>query len=401
MSIIDDLVVNRGRKGVESVRRERPGHPQGWEPGIAWDGRQGTITSRPLAEPDPKWEELLKVWGFDPDVVEIVEPVQVRTWDATIASGEVRTMWYYRAGIRAKRTSTVDLDELIREIRRRRPRQPAEAVGTGELAYVTALSDWQLGKPGTQTTVDRILEDIDSVADRLRELRRAKVPIGPMYALSLGDLIEGCRDHYPMQTFEVELDKRSQVRLARRLLVRAIQAWAPLIPRLVVAGVGGNHGEHRLEGRAFTSAADNADVEALETAAEVISAGAFPNVSFVVPEGELALTLDVAGVIVGLAHGHKAAGRGGKSPQEKIREWWRGQAFGMQPVGDARILFTGHWHHLSILSDGGRTHIQVPSLETTSPSFTDSTGIVAPPATVTLLVGAGAGPGGWNDLRLV
>jgi hypothetical protein len=199
-----------------------------------------------------------------------------------------------------------------------------------------------------------------------------------------------------MQEFEVELDKRSQVRTARRLWIKGVETLAPLVSRMVCAGVGGNHGEERREGKAYTTFGDNADVEVVESAAEVLSAGpAYAHVSHVIPNESLTLTLDIAGTITGLAHGHQA--RRGPTPQAKVKEWWKGQMFGMRPVGDATLLLTGHNHHLSLLVDGPRTHIQAPTMDSGSQWWEESAGVPSVPAGLSLTVG----PDGWDDLKLL
>lgn len=399
MSLADDLA----SQGAESVRRDRPQHPQGWEPGISFNGQTGTITSRPIAEPGPDWAELLRVWGFDPDKVEVVEPVQVRTWDAAIGNGETRTMWYYRAGIRQRRESAPDVAELIAEIRRHRSTKPRVSVGAEqvasaervETAFIYCAADWQIGKKGTDAAVARVLASFDAAAERYRELRKIGRRFDAIYFLGLGDLVEGCKDHYAMQEFEVELDNRAQVRLARRLWIKGVETFAPLAPRLVCAGIGGNHGEERRDGKAFTTFADNKDVAVLEGAAEVIRASRYENVSCLVPEHELTLTLDIGGLIVGIAHGHQA--RRGTTPQQKVREWWKDQAFGRRPVGDADLLITGHYHHLSLLSDGGRTHMQAPTMDSGSQWWEETAGMPTTPGALTFTVQGGR----WQDVQLL
>jgi hypothetical protein len=397
VSLADDLTP------AEPVRRDRPQHPAGWEPGIAWNGQTGTITSRPIAEPGPNWDELLRVWGFDPANVEIVEPVQVRTWDAAVGNGETRTMWYYRAGVTARRADAPDVSALIEEIRRHRSTKravspAAEQGGSAERpgAFVYCAADWQAGKKGTEAMTARVLASFDAAAARVKELRRIGRTIDAIYFLGLGDLTEGCKDHYAMQTFEVEMDNRAQVRLARRLVIKGVEVLAPLVPRMVAAGIGGNHGEERHDGKAYTTFADNKDVAAVEQAAEVIRAApAYQHVSFVIPEEQLTITLDVGGLIVGMAHGHQA--RRGGVPQQKVREWWKDQAFGRRPVGDADLLLTGHYHHLSILSDGGRTHMQAPTMDSGSQWWEESAGMPTTPAALTFMVQGGR----WQDIQLL
>jgi hypothetical protein len=386
-------------------RRATPKHPDGWTPGVEWDGKVGRITSRPIAEANPDWTHLLETWGFDPAIFEVIEPVQVRTWDAAIGNGEVRTMWYHRAGIRQRRTAGPDVAELIAEISKHKPRpRPHDGNGastapdtrTHHSAFIYVMSDPQIGKKGTQATIERVLASYDAAALRIKELRRIGRVFDRMYFLTLGDLVEGCKDHYAMQTFEVEFDKRAQVRTARRLVVKGIETLAPLFPEVVLAGVGGNHGENRYDGKAYTTFADNADVEVIETAAEVLAAApAYQHVRSVIPDDQLTVTLDIGGTIVALAHGHQA--RKGPTPQAKVKEWWKGQAFGMRPAGDATVLLTGHSHHLSIVQDGPRTHIQAPTTDSGSQWWEETAGVPSIPGALTLTIG----PNGWDDLKLL
>lgn len=380
---------------VDNTRRPSAKHPEGWEPGIAWDGRQGTITSRPLAEPTPDWDALLRVWGFDPATHEIIEPVQVRTWDAAIGDGNVRTMWYFRAGVRAKRNGAASIDELVRLVKRTKQVSPVRP--TGESAFVVPFSDWQLGKLGTAAAVDRIVAGIDAQAKRLDALRRMGRRIGSVVLPGLGDLGEACDGHYAMQTFEVELDSREQRRLGRRLVQYGVDAFRAKAERVILPAVGGNHGENRKDGKAFTTFGDNADLEIYEGVAEACATNpaAYGHVSFVIPRRQLTLTLELGGQIVGMAHGHQA--RKGATPQQRIATWWSGQAFGERPVGDARILLTGHNHHLSIVQHAARTHIQVPTLDSGSQWFEETAGAASPPGMLSLVIGPDAGPLGWND----
>lgn len=375
-------------RAAESVRAAKRSHPEGWEPGVAWDGRKGTITSRPLAEPTPDWTSLLETWGFDPKLFEIIEPVQVRTWDAAIGDGNVRTMWYYKAGLQGKRSAGPDVAALTAEIRRHKPKAAKPA--TAESALVVCLSDWQIGKEGTTQTVERILAMIDSVSKRIRQLKPAK-----LYVFGLGDVSEGCDGFYAQQTFTVELNQRDQMTVARRLITKAITEWSPLVPEVIVAAVGGNHGEARRDGKSYTDFADNSDVAVFEQVAEVISASRYANVTFVLPREQLTLTLNVNGHVVGLAHGHQA--RRGATPQAKIANWVAGQAYGMRPVGDATLVFSGHFHHLSVIEDGPRTLFQAPTMDSGSQWWEETAGKLSKAGTLTVVINAD----GWSDLQII
>lgn len=384
----------------EHDRRQRRQHPDGWEPGVDWRGDHGAVTVGPLEQQPSGWEWALREWGLDPAEVEVVEPVQLRAWDAPLGSGETARLYYYRLSVRSRVAGDrPDVDALIRRINGHRKKPPA-ANGHSR-ALVVALSDWQVGKAdgdGLEGTVDRVLDRIGMVQDRERELRRAGRPVGMLVAACLGDLVESCDSHYPMQTFGVQAHRREQARITRRLLVKALTEWAGVFPRVLVPVVGGNHGENRRDGKAFTAFGDNDDVAIPEQAAEILSANedAYGHVGFRLPERDLTQTVDVAGTIVGLAHGHQAK-RGGSTPPQKVWSWWSGQAMGQQPVGDADVLLTGHYHHLIVQQAGARTHIQAPALDGGSEWWTHQSGQDAPPGMLTLTVDAD----GWDDLKVL
>lgn len=345
--------------------------PTGWQPGIEFDGERGTIVSRP-SEGKPDWDDLIRTWGFDPAEVEVIEPVQVRTWDVATADG-IQTMRYHKANLRKRsRDVSVDVEPLLREVARHKRHKPA---GNTEKprALVVALSDWQLGKGGTAQAVDRVLGSIDLVQTHLRGLLRGGRPATEIAVVGLGDIVEQCDGHYPMQAFDAELDRRSQERLARQLILKWVTTLAPLTDRMVVAAIGGNHGENRKDGKAYTSFGDNSDVAVFESVAEIVrfNPDAYSHVEFVIPQDELTMVLDICGTKVGLAHGHQFGS--GPAPVA-AQKWWQGQAFGQQVVGDASILVTGHRHHFAVVEEGGRVWIQAPTQDSGSPWFTQVSG---------------------------
>ena len=386
MSLLEDIA-----QAAESVRATKPSYPDGWQPGVAWDGNTGTITGE-SANGSPDWTALLRYWNFDPDEYEVVEPVNVRTWDAAIGNGEVRRMWYHRANLRRKRAGAADLSDLLAIVGKRRAANPPR-VSAGS-AYILALNDWQLGKRGTAGTVDRIVAAIDASAKRAKAIRPASI-----WLAALGDLGEACDGHYAMQSYEVEHDRRDQGILARRLILHAIDAHRAIAP-VIVPAVGGNHGENRKDGKAYTTFGDNDDVAWVEQVAEACATNpaAYGHVTFLIPREQLTLTVQPVpgGPIVGLAHGHQAK-RGGTTAQQRVEAWWKGQAFGGRPVGDAGILLTGHAHHFSVIENGPRTHIQAPTIDSGSQWFAETAGMDSRPSMLSLVVTQH----GWDDLKLL
>jgi predicted phosphodiesterase len=189
--------------------------------------------------------------------------------------------------------------------------------------------------------------------------------------------------HYPTQTFTVELDRRDQVKITRRLLLDSLMAWAPHFADITVAAVAGNHGENRGNGGQFTTIHDNDDLAIVEMVQEILAANpdTFGHVSFRYPTDALNLTIESAGWILGLTHGHIP--RGGSTAEAKVKGWWAKQAAGKQPIGDADVLVTGHYHHLQLSDWGGCMWIQAPAMDGGSEWWRLSAGEVSQPGMVT------------------
>jgi hypothetical protein len=137
---------------------------------------------------------------------------------------------------------------------------------------------------------------------------------------------------------------------------------------------------------------DSWAIEGASAVADALDLAGIDSVSFVFPKrDELTITVDVQGTIVGVSHGHQA-----KSPDGMIK-WWQGQSFGNYPIGNADLLFTGHFHHLRIQqATKGKTWIQLPATDGGSEWFSSRTGMEAPTSILSLFVGGG----GWNRLEL-
>jgi predicted phosphodiesterase len=374
---------------IEQTKRPARTHAEGWEPGVAWNGREGTITTDALpAENAPDWTTILRVWGLDPERFTVVEPVLFNVWGDPL--GRLNRQWKGKV-IQKKAAGDADIDALIAEIKKHKAKA-VTATATGS-AMIVAISDLQLGKGeggGSAGIVARFLAGINEVEARWRELVKMGRPLDRMIVVGLGDVVESCDGHYDMQAFSTDLDRREQTTVARRLIVKALTSWARIAPQIIVAAIPGNHGENRRNGKAFTTFGDNDDVAIFEQVAEIIRANeAYDHIAFTFPKNDLTMTLDAHGTIIGLAHGHQVKGG--------AEIWWAKQALGLQPVGDADLLLTGHFHHLVVRQSGARTHIQAPSLDGGSQWFTETSGASAPAGMLTLTVG----DGGWDDLRVL
>jgi hypothetical protein len=370
-------------------------HPSGWEPGVAWDGESGTLTTAPLDSRPEDWAELLSVWDLDPAVFEVIEPVQYRAWDAPDPEGGLRRLYYYKAAIRRRVAGQRSIDELLAVLGKKRPKEPISGPSDG-FVYCVPSGDLQLGKPdgdGTEGTVERFIVKTDAAVARLKELRKMRRPISAVMLPWLGDCVEGLvsQGGALAAAGRLDLTMTEQLRVYRRLMLHQIQQFAPLSDRILVPVVPGNHDEVQRVGKVQRRYDDSWAVEGAVAVADALKlAPGYEHVSFVFPgRDELTITLDVAGTPVGFAHGHQF----GRDPVK----WWSGQAHGMQPIGSATLLLAAHLHHLRVEQGGAKTFIQIPALDGGSTWWRHKTGQDAPAGMVSLLIG----DGGWKDLVLL
>jgi len=395
---IDDALDNLLKTTeIASVQKTEPRQRQAeWTPGVTWMGDEGTITTPPVeGETHPDWSGVLRMWGLDPEHFAVVEPVLFNVWGDTL--GILNRQWKGKV-VRKGRQETADIDALIQEIKKHKPRERKEIEGGASL--VVCASDWQVGKrdgDGLKGLVGRWLQAVDDVELRLKELKKLGRPIDSITVLCLGDLVEGCDGHYDIQTFTVEVDRRDQVKIARRLLRDALIRWSKVVPSITVAAIGGNHGENRKNGKAFTTLGDNDDVALVESVAEIFQANpeAYGHIKFAIPTDELSLTLEVHGKIIGITHGHLA--RSGAGTEAKLRRWIADQTLGRQRIGDCDILVTGHYHSFKLADWGGVKWIQAPALDGGSVWWRQSTGEIADVGVLTFLVSSQ----GVSDIQLL
>jgi len=401
------IVADASRVQAEAKARTVK-HPKGWEPGVAFDGESGIISTGPRSAAAPPsaddWLDLLAVWNLDPEKYEIDPDYnpEFRAWDANVGGGAIERLYYYKAKIRLRGVRYgLDVDEILDGIRKWKRLKSLHPAGPQSL--VVPLSDWQIGKgdgDGVRGTVDRIMTSFDRLEDVIDDLKRSKVGLECVYLMGLGDLIEQCTGNYPAQAFTTELNRREQLRLTFRCLRDGTARIARRVDRMVLGGVAGNHGENRLDGKAFTTPGDNDDLLVIEMVANALMENdeAFGHVSFVIPEEKLWVVLDISGVSVGFTHGHQA-GRG-STPQEKQKQWLKDMAFGEHDIGSAKIVVTGHYHHLSVIDHGPKVHIQCPAMDGGSQWWINKTGSDSSPGTACFVVSSEYRMG-FDHLRVV
>ena len=382
--------------------------PNGWEPGVVWDGKKGTITTDTLYETPSDWSDLLAARGLDPTKYEIVgDTIRWCSYDGWKRENPEDTAtscicYSFKAEIRLKNpANSIDLEELYKDVRKKK--KGAKVPPSGDETFLVALSDWQVGNRdggGVKRQAEKIAELVDAIPDRIADLRRAGHKIGHIAVVGLGDLGEGTCGHYPAQQFRIELDRREQLKLVRRGIRDIVMGVAPLSDKVTVAAVGGNHGENRgLNGKAFTTTGDNDDVAVFEQVAEIFAANpaAYGHVGFRLPLERLTLSLELSGHIVAFTHGHLS--KPGNNAAQAIWNWWKDQTLGRAHPGvaDADILITGHYHHLNVKEQEGRAVFVCPSLTAVGEYFQDWYGVKTREGTLSMIIAQD----GWGELHLI
>jgi hypothetical protein len=278
------------------------------------------------------------------------------------------------------------IDDLVTEIQKHTPTADRP---DGDHGLLVLLGDMQFGKidgDGAAGTLHRTIAGLNRAADLLTTYRQ-RFDIGHVHIAWLGDHIEGFVSQSGANLWRTPLTLNEQIRLTRRVMLHALTTFAPLAARLTMAAVPGNHGEAiRIAGKGLTRYDDSHDTESLIAVhdAAQLHPDAFNHVEFYVPEtDELTVVLDIAGTVVAHAHGHQW--RPGKH-----FDWWRGQAFNTaSALHHADLLVAGHLHHEFVDTDGPRTFIQPPALESESTWWRHITGTTGAPGLIVAVTKSG------------
>lgn len=401
MSLSDEL----GRLTATNSADQAPTYsvPPSWQPSVNYDptGRAEVVTlgtGQPGEE--STWTEEVRALGVEVPPGWSVRLVEVRhdpsAWvrhgqglDA-VTESVTRRRWVVEPA-----RGHLDVDELVASIGKKRPPVPDSV--QGGWAYIHCISDWQMGKTayglGSDTAVQRILDALDKSLKRLK-IEHKRRSVDTIVIAGLGDLCEGITSQKGAVALASDLGVTEQLRVIRRLLLEHVKAFAPLAPRVVLTSVPGNHDEpHRLLG-SHPRADDSFAVDAAVQVADALQlAGGFDHVETVLPDiDDLTITIEAAGTIIGMAHGHQF--RTGKA-----HDWWAKQGHARHRIGQAHLLLTGHYHHLRVHEESGRTWIQSPaSGDPGSPWFDQKHGGVAGHGgVVTLLTREGK----WTGLEIL
>lgn len=314
--------------------------------------------------------EFLQEEGLNPDEWETTSFSKSR-WGSEDKPMESVKFGYKRKAIEGP--LQVPMDDLIRAVEEYDLDPSKVQLGTGDYGIVVGIGDMQFGKidgDGPEGTLRRTLDVIAKIGLLLHDLKLL-YPYAHVHVVWLGDHVEGFVSQGGANVWRTQLTLNEQIRLTRRVMMKMLEAVAPMASRVSMAAVPGNHGESvRFSGKGITRYDDSHDTESLIAVSEAASLAPekFGHVEFYVPDtDELTIVTEVAGTVVLQAHGHA------HSPGKHF-DWWRGQAFHNPLANQADVLMEGHLHHEEIDTDGYRTFVGVPALESESTWWRHKTG---------------------------
>ena len=346
-------------------------YPSGWKPQRTWDNNSnsGEVTHIQAGTDSFKFNSLLKEWNFDPQEFYIEEDsIRFSTWDTQLKGGKVEQMYAFKAIIKRKKPKHDKFfNDLLKQVKNKKPIKISTKKGPN--AYFFICADWQFGKAeyntdwGVDETIDYIKTGIKKAKIDIKNHNKNGVVIDEIYIIGLGDLIENCYGFFDQQPYNIEMTRTEQEHIVRLMILEVLDRLLALAPTKVIGGVPGNHAEYRSgKAQVSTTRLDNSDTTVFQIIGEIIEGRErYKHVKVVVPD-DFYLTLEVKTKRVTFYHGHITGGGG--NAENKLMNWWKNQAMARLPSGTADLLVTGHYHHLRILQERGRTWIQSPSLDT-------------------------------------
>lgn len=377
-----------------------------YRPTVEFDSR-GAVTIdtgvvyQPPGQP-PEYAQLLRDIGRDPDHFRLVAILYEKHWQVPyrpyirdeagdpmfsptgkplLDEQQFRWAASYKLHVEPINADAAPnaLDDIVRAARVER------RAGTGPSWFVFQAGDLQIGKRSrdgaTDQIVERFVQSVEAAVDEFKASKRFGVE-GIQVSFP-GDCIEGNQSQNGRNLWLTQETITEQVLIFQRLIMFAVEAFAPLTERVFVDVVNGNHDEAQRQQntypgngwatKAATSVWDSLKLHPL----------AFSHVDIRIPDKwSGSLTVPVGDTVVTVAHGHQWR-------RDKAFDWWANQAIGNHAPGGAQILQHGHWHEWMVRSNADRTVVCSPTFDCGSDWFRETKGGTSRRGAVTYLLRSG------------
>ena len=359
--------------------------PTNFRPGVEFDGTLGTATTEGLMD-QPNFDDFLRERGYPPEEYLIVGTPRTSQWQRY--DGEWLTS--YRFSFQRRTEISTDLPLLMAEARRKAKPKPLQKVS--DKALVVMWSDLQVGKVDYRGNTQSLIERVALMQSRLMEMVKREKPQRVIMA-DLGDTVENFGNAADLAQLQSnDLSIMAQVDLATTFAWQTLKMLAEKVPDVTYASVGSNHCQWRVSKQTVGRPEDDWGVFIGRQLARLAKEKSLP-IKFLEPQPhDESLAIDVFDDgfhILGIVHGHQA-----KRP-DMMATYWRGQAFGRQPISDASLLIHGHWHHLRVTELGStprgtsRFLVMAPTMDNGSGWWRKVTGEDSVPGLGTLILEKG------------
>lgn len=359
--------------------------PEDWRPRLDLDSVKGGFV---VSQPRPQGEvtdatTVLDEFGLDPKEWSVTS---MRRGKWQIHNGEwLESVRVNLSPIGPSYGDSLDVEQLADYMKKWRPAKAVKK-SSGSGAYLVAPSDQQIGKKangqGTEQSIGRILQLTESAVHKFEAYKKMGLSLGTICLALPGDHVEGTTSQNGRLQGQAasDLGITEQTRVARRLLLAQVKALAPLVDRLVIPVVNGNHDEATRQ--VVTDPADGWNVEIASAVQDICAENSeLDHVEFRYPSsGHQTLTVDINGTMLGIFHGHQAN-------QNNVLKYLSQQAAGQTSLGGADIWISGHFHNFRTMDIGERLWVQAPTTDPGSEWFRDRAGMESKPGLLTMVIG--------------
>ena len=373
---------------AELKQAATPPPPPNFRPGVKFQGRTPSeITTGPmelLEESD--YDQAVRDAGYPLpethtlilDVMELVERTNSGSWhrdpedrgrEHTAYTKPAETkMWRYRFKVVPKSSRhDEDIAVLMAEAKNIVADIPCRE-SKGVHSKIVNLSDFQWGKSDENGGTAETLAASEAALARAVAAIIADPP-DEIILVDPGDILEGT-ESAPNALGTNDLSTTEQVRLARRVFWRWIEALAPLAPSMKVVGVPSNHCRVRRGKAALGDLLDDWGIEVISQLRDIaaVNPEVFGHVEFVIPEPhtEWVVIELVGGKTIGFHHGHHATAA-------QMAAWVK--RTGRRGLAFCDIVVVGHHHHLVIEAFGDMQWLFIcPTMDPGSAYFTAMSG---------------------------
>ncbi len=376
MSLADDLAAEYTAPEADQPRAR-----------IEFDGGTGVFDTGVIKgnipeDFTPLFRQCLEAAGHDPDQVQLGRPLKESHWQQKSRDND-EPIWLHAYKFEASRAGTstvIDLEEIVKRAKKKEP-----AKGTAGHWFVFQGGDQQIGKRSrdgsTQEIVERYCASVESAKNSFKNLKWAGIE-GIQISFP-GDCIEGAVSQGGKNLWLTQESITEQTRILRRLMMYAVESFAPLIDQVFLDVVGGNHDEANRQQNYYPG--DNWATESAIAVGDAMKMNptAYGHVQVRIPEKWSGMmTVPVGDSIVTIAHGHQWRKNG-------AMQWWAEQAVNNQPAGASQILQHGHWHQFQLGSNKHRTVIGSPTFDMGSDWLRNKTGATAKQGALVYLLAGG------------